>query len=97
MVETVDVRFDETNSSQREHLPNVLDEASPSEFIKLMGTGEIIPSEAPAEEEIIISAPNQPEDTLSLKPMLKTKTMISKSKIFVQFNLVLQMKYRLRR
>ena len=26
-----------------------------------MGTGEIIPSEAQAEEELIISAPNQPE------------------------------------
>ena len=44
VVETVDVRFDETNGSQREHLPNVLDEASPSETINLMGTGEIIPS-----------------------------------------------------
>ena len=44
-------------------MQNVLDEASPSESIKLMGTGEIIPSEAQAEEEIIISAPNQPEDT----------------------------------
>ena len=62
MVETVDVRFDETNGSQREHLPNVLDEVSLSESIKLMGTGEIIPSEAQAEEELIISAPNQPED-----------------------------------
>ena len=61
MVETVDVRFDETNGSQREHLPNVLDEVSPSESIKLMGTGEIIPSEAQAKEEIII-APNQPKD-----------------------------------
>ena len=28
-----------------------------------MGTGEIIPSEAQAKEEIIISAPNQQEDT----------------------------------
>ena len=28
-----------------------------------MGTGEIIPSEAQAEEEIIISAPNQHDDT----------------------------------
>ena len=28
-----------------------------------MGTGEIIPSEAQAEEKLIISAPNQPEDT----------------------------------
>ena len=27
-----------------------------------MGTGEIIPSEAQSEEELIISAPNQPED-----------------------------------
>ncbi len=42
VVETVDVRFDETNGSQREHLPNVLDELSPSESIKQMGTGEII-------------------------------------------------------
>ena len=32
-----------------------------------MGTGEIIPSEAQAEEEIIISAPNQPEDTAQPK------------------------------
>ena len=63
MVETVDVRFDETNGSQREHLPNVLDEVPPSESIKLMGTGEIIPSEAQAEEELIISTPNQPEDS----------------------------------
>ncbi|SPT17899.1 unnamed protein product [Triticum aestivum] len=62
VVETVDVRFDETNGSQREHLPNVLDEVPPSESIKLMGTGEIIPSEAQSEEELIISAPNQPED-----------------------------------
>ena len=61
MVETLDVRFDETNSSQREHLPNVLDEVPSSESIKLMGTGEIIPSEAQPEEELIISAPDQPE------------------------------------
>ena len=63
MVETVDVRFNETDGSQREHLPNVLDEVPPSESIKLMGTGEIIPSEAQAEEELIISALNQPEDS----------------------------------
>ena len=50
VVETVDVRFDETNSSQREQLPNVLDEVPSSESIKLMGTGEIIPSEAHPEE-----------------------------------------------
>ena len=58
----MDVRFDETNGSQREHLPNVLDEVPSSESIKLMGTGEIIPSEAQPEEELIISAPDQPED-----------------------------------
>ena len=58
MVETVDVRFDETNGSQREHLPNVLDEVPSSESIKLMGTREIIPSEAQPEEELIISAPD---------------------------------------
>ena len=58
----MDVRFDETNGSQREQLPNVLDEVPSSESIKLMGTGEIIPSKAQTEEELIISAPNQPED-----------------------------------
>ena len=62
VVETVDVRFDETNGSQREHLPNMLDEAPSSESIKLMGTGEIIPSEAQRKEQLIISAPNQPKD-----------------------------------
>ena len=62
VVETVDVRFDKTNGSQREHLPNVLDEVPSSESIKLMGPGEIIPSEAQPEEELIISAPDQPED-----------------------------------
>ena len=67
MVETVDVRFDETNGSQREHLPNVLDEIPTSESIKLMGTGEIIPSEAHPEEELIISAPDQPEDNTQPK------------------------------
>ena len=56
-------RKESTCGSQRDHLPNVLDEVSPNESIKLMGTGEIIPSDAQAEEEIIISAPNQPEDT----------------------------------
>ena len=62
VVETVDVRFDETNGSQREHLPNVLDEVPPSESIRLMGTGEIIPSEAQPKEELIICTPDQPED-----------------------------------
>ena len=52
--ETVDVRFDETNSLQRDHLPPVLDEMPPEESIKLMGTGEIVPNEEIAEEEVII-------------------------------------------
>ena len=37
VVETVGVRFDGTNGSQREHLPNVLDEVLPSESMKLIG------------------------------------------------------------
>ena len=67
VVETVDVRFDETNGSQREQLPSVLDEVPSSESIKLMGTGEIIPSEAHPEEELIISAPDQHEDNAQPK------------------------------
>ena len=62
MVETVDELFDETNGSQREHLPNVLDELPPSESIKQMGIGEIIPSENQTKEELIIFEPDQPED-----------------------------------
>ena len=45
VVETIDVRFNETNGSQREHLPPVLDEMPPEESIKKMGIGEIVPSE----------------------------------------------------
>ena len=59
----MDVKFDETNGSQREILPSTLDEAPSNESIKLMGTGEIMPSEAQPEEELIISTPNQPEDS----------------------------------
>ena len=39
----------------------MLDEVPPSESIKLMGTGEIIPSEPQDEDELII-APSQPDD-----------------------------------
>ena len=97
VVEIVDVRFDETNGSQREHLPNVLYEIPPSESIKLMGTGEILPTEVQPKEELIISSPNQPEDNAQPKDNPSNDDMISKSKIFVQFILVLQVKYRLRR
>ena len=54
--------LDTYHGSQREHLPNVLDEVPPSESIKHMGIGEIIPSENQTEEELIISAPDQHED-----------------------------------
>ena len=91
------MQFDETNGSQRELLPSTLDEAPSSESIKLMGTGEIMPSEAQPEEELIISAPNQPEDNAQTEDNTPMMTMISMSKVFVQFILVLQMKYKLRR
>ena len=61
-----------------------------------MGTGEIIPSEAQPEEELIISAPDQPEDNAQPEDNPSNDVMISKSKIFVLYILVLQMKYRLR-
>ena len=52
VVEIVDVRFDETNGSQREHLPPVLDEMSPEESIKFKATEDVIPTEESAEEVI---------------------------------------------
>ena len=58
IVETVDVRFDETNGSQREHLPPVLDEMSPEESIKFKATEDVIPTEESAEEVI----PNREEN-----------------------------------
>ena len=48
-VETVDVRFDETNGSQREHLPPMLDEKSHEETIKFKATEDVIPTEESAE------------------------------------------------
>src|ERR1041385_3619685 len=52
VVETVDVRFDESDGSQREHLPPVLDETSPDELIKKMGVGDIRPVDHPEETHI---------------------------------------------
>ncbi len=52
VVETVDVRFDETNGSQREHLPSVIDEPAPEESIKFKATEDVIPTEESAEEVI---------------------------------------------
>src|SRR3954469_20620359 len=52
IVETVEARFDETNGSQTEHLPSVLDEPAPEESIKHKATEDIIPTEESAEEFI---------------------------------------------
>ena len=52
IVDTVDVRFDETNGSQREHLPSVIDEPAPEETIKFKATEDVIPTEESAEEFI---------------------------------------------
>ena len=52
VVETVHVRFDETNGSQREHLPHLLDEIPPEESIKFKATEDVIPTEESAEEVI---------------------------------------------
>ena len=46
------MRFDETNGSQREHLPPVLDEISPKEFIKFKATEDVIPTEESTDEVI---------------------------------------------
>ena len=49
IVETVDVRFDETNGSQREHLPSVIDEPAPEDSIRFKATEDIIPTEESTE------------------------------------------------
>ena len=96
VVETVDVRFDETNGSQREHLPNVLDEVPSSESIKLMGTRKSYLLKLNLKRTL--SSPHliNLKTMLSLKKIPLTMTMISKSKIFILYILVLQMKCRLR-
>src|SRR3954464_15364096 len=48
VMETVNVRFDETNGSQKEHLPHDLDEPPLDEVIRSMAIGEIRPVEANA-------------------------------------------------
>ena len=58
VVETIDVRFDETNGSQREHLPSVLDEPAPEDAIKLKATKDVIPTEESAEEFIPVHEDN---------------------------------------
>ncbi|KAI5001102.1 hypothetical protein ZWY2020_011061 [Hordeum vulgare] len=61
VVETVDVRFDETNGSQREQLPPDPDKLSPEEAIKLKATKDIVPTEE-IDEEIIPSTDENQED-----------------------------------
>ena len=47
------MRFDETNGSQREHLPSsVIDEPAPEDSIKFKATEDVIPTEESAEEFI---------------------------------------------
>src|SRR4051812_5005766 len=46
VMETVNVRFDETNGSEKEHLPHDLDEPPPYEVIRSMDIGEIRPVKA---------------------------------------------------
>ena len=47
IVETLYVLFDESDGSQREHLPPDVHEAPPEEQIKKMGVGDIIPVDHP--------------------------------------------------
>ena len=49
-METVNVRFDETNGSQKEHLPHDLDEPPLDEVIRSMAIGDIRPVEANARQ-----------------------------------------------
>src|ERR1041385_27438 len=46
VMETVNVRFDGTNGSQKEHLPHDLDEPPLDEVMRSMAIGEIRPVEA---------------------------------------------------
>ena len=48
----VDVRFDESNGSQRENLPFVTDEPAPEDSIKFKATKDVIPTEESPEEFI---------------------------------------------
>ena len=45
-METVNVRIDETNGSQKEHLPHDLEEISLDEVIRSMAIGDVRPIEA---------------------------------------------------
>ena len=68
VVETVDVRFDETNGSQREQLPSDPDKVSPEEAIKLKATEDIVPTEEIAEEITPSTDENQEDDPDEIAP-----------------------------
>ncbi|KAI5012140.1 hypothetical protein ZWY2020_024274 [Hordeum vulgare] len=68
VVETVDVRFDETNGSQREKLPPDPDKLSPQEAIKLKATEDIVPTQEIAEEIIPITDENQEDAPEEIAP-----------------------------
>src|SRR3954465_2572553 len=59
VVETVNVRFDETNGSQKEHLPHDLDEPPLDEVIRYMAIGDIRPVEGNARQ-----APRDDDDPM---------------------------------
>ena len=48
VMETVNVRFDETNGSQKEQLPHVLDKPPLDEVIRSMSIGDVRPIETNA-------------------------------------------------
>ena len=77
VVETIDVLFDETNGSQREHLPSVIDEPTPEDSIKFKATKDFIPTEESVEEFI----PEREEiELVHLMKMLK-KMVLKKTPI----------------
>ncbi|KAI5001168.1 hypothetical protein ZWY2020_011127 [Hordeum vulgare] len=71
VVETVDVRFDETNGSQREQLPSDLDKLSPEEAIKLKLTEDIVPTEEIGEETLPIADERQEDapEEIAIAPL----------------------------
>ena len=56
-METVNVWFDETNGSQKDHLPNVIDEPPISDAIQQMAIGSVKPIEGNAPESSDDDAP----------------------------------------
>ena len=57
VMEMVNVRFDESNSSQKKHLPNVIDEPLISNAIWQMAIGSVKPVEGNAPESFDDDAP----------------------------------------